>query len=188
MPIIIKSDWIQIILNLIAFFILYSFPTGRGSFWGFTTFFILSLLILIEILLSKDKTALWIWITKTFTYFILFWKFSSNIGPFHWEYVAMIFISFFTFMISRKIIKERAIAMWGTNISYLIGAVMYIIAVVKYPKDYGNPHLLFWLISCISYGVLIYDIIKQKKEKVNLIIPIYAFTICIIYMLIIYYA
>ncbi len=180
-----KSDWVQIVLNLIAFVVLFIAPTGRGSFWGFTTFFVLASLILIEISLSNDKTAIWIWITKTITYSLFVWKFSSNIGPFHWEYVLMIFISFLTLLVSRKLIKTRAIAMWGTNIAYVIGGIMYIIAIFKTPQDYGYHHILFWLVNCLSYGILIYQILKEKREKVNLIIPIYAFTFCIVYMVII---
>lgn len=180
-----KNDWVQIILNFIAFIILFSAPTGKGSFWGFTTFFILAAIILIEIALSKDKTAIWIWITKTATYSMFVLKFSSNIGPFHWEYVVMIVISILTLLISHKFIKTRAIAMWGTNTAYVIGGIMYIVAVCNTPGDYGYHHIFFWLVNCISYGILIYQILKEKREKVNLIIPIYAFTFCIVYVVII---
>lgn len=180
-----KNDWVQIILNLIAFIVLFVAPTGRGSFWGFTTFFVLASVILLEIVLSKDKTAIWIWITKTITYSLFVWKFSSNIGPFHWEYILMILISLLTLLISRKLVKTRAIAMWGTNVAYVIGGAMYIIAVVNKPEDYGFYHIVFWLVNCISYGILIYQILKEKREKVNLIIPIYAFIFCIVYIVII---
>jgi hypothetical protein len=182
------QDWIQIGLNVLAFIILVLAPTGRGSFWGFTTFFALAGIILLEIILSDDKTAIWIWITKTTTYSVFVWKFSSNIGQFHWHYVVMIAVSICAFLISRKLIKARAISMWGTNIAYIIGGIMYITAVLNKPDDYGWHHISFWFVNMVSYGILIYQIVKQKKKKVNLIIPIYAFTFCIVYMVIIYLA
>lgn len=182
-----KKDWIQIVLNVIAFVILFSAPTGKGSFWGFTTFFVLCATNLIEILLSKDRTAIWLWITKTITYSLFVWKFSSNIGPFHWEYVMMVAISFCTLLISRHLIKRRSIAMWGSNVASVIGGVLYIIAVVNKPEDYGYHHILFWLVNAISYGLLIQEIIHHKKHRVNLIIPIYGFTFSLLYMMIIYW-
>ncbi len=77
--------------------------------------------------------------------------------------------------------------MWGTNIAYVIGGIMYIMAVLNKPEDYGYHHILFWLVNCISYGILIYQILKEKREKVNLIIPMYAFTFCIVYMVILFF-
>jgi hypothetical protein len=184
---ITKNDGVQIFLNLIAFAILISAPTGQGSFWGFTTFFVLATLILIEIILSKDRTAIWIWITKTATYSLFVVKFSSNIGPFHWEYVVMIVISLITLFVSRKFIKTRALAMWGTNVAYVIGGIMYILAVMNKPEDYGYHHILFWVVNWLSYAILIVEIYKHKKAKVNYIIPVYAFTFCIVYIVIIYW-
>jgi hypothetical protein len=183
-----KRDWVQIGLNLLAFIVLMLAPTGKGSFWGFTTFFVLAGLILLEISLSKDKTAIWIWITKTTTYAIFVLKFSSNIGEFHWQYIVMIVVSICTLLVSRKLIKSRSIAMWGTNTAYVIGGVMYIVAVVSKPEDYDYNHIIFWFINAVSYGILIWQILSQKKDKVNLIIPVYAFTFCIVYICIIYCA
>ncbi len=184
---ITKNDWIQIVLNLIAFAVLFTAPTGRGSFWGFTSFFVLSGIILLEISFQEDKTAIWVWRTKTLTYLFFVIKFTSNIGPFNWIYVIMIILSMCTLLVSKRI-KKRAISMWGTNIAYIIGGVMYILAVFGKPDDYGLHHILFWFVNWISYGILIYEILKEKKERVNLIIPIYAFIFCLVYIAIIYFA
>ena len=148
----------------------------------------MTIVILTEIILSKDKTGLWLWIVKLSTYSILVWTFSSNRGQFHWQYVIMIVISCIALFISRTLIKKRSITMIGTILAYTIGGILYIIAIVHNPKDYGYHHIVFMLINAISYILLTIEIIQQEKERVNLIIPIFAFITCLIYVLVICFA
>lgn len=179
------KDLIQIGLNILAFLILFFSSGGNGSFWGFLTFNIIAAIVLIEILLSKDKTAIWVWITKTITYVFFSIKFAKNMGEIKTEYIVMIFISVVSLLISRHLIKRRAVALWGQNFAYIIGAYMYIIAILTHPETFGIAHILFWGINCISYFLLIYEIFKEKKDKTNLIIPGYAVVGCIVYMILI---
>lgn len=180
-----KQDFLQIMLNILAFLLLFFSSGGNGSFWGFLTFNIIATIVLIEILLSNDKTGLWVWITKTITYVFFSIKFAQNMGEIKMEYIIMILVSAISLIVSRKIIKKRAIALWGQNFAYIIGAYMYVMAIIAHPEQFQIHHILFWLINCISYFLLIYDIIKNKKDKINLIIPGYAVIACIIYVTII---
>ncbi len=179
------NDKIQIALNIIAFLVLIISSGGTGSFWGFLTFNIIAAIVLIEIILSKDSTAKWIWITKTVTYTILTIKFSHNMGEIKSMYIAMILVSAGAVVVSRRLIKRRAVALWGQNVAYLIGAYMYVVAVYSNPHAFGIYHMLFWLVNAISYALLIRDIIIEKKAKVNLIIPVYACIVSLLYILLI---
>jgi hypothetical protein len=180
-----KKDIIQILLNLLAFVILIISPGGKGTFWSFLTFTLLALFVLLEIILSKDKTALWVWITKTLTYIFLTIKFLNNMGDFKIIYGVMVLIAVITFIVSKKFIQKRIIAMWGTNVAYLIGAYMYINAVFVNPEQFNGYHILFWLTNVLSYFLLIREVIKEKKPRVNLNVPVFAFIVCLIYILII---
>lgn len=179
---ITRNDMVQIVLNITAFLILIFSGGGHGSFWGFLTFNIIAAIVLIEILLSTDKTALWVWITKTFTYILLVIKFSHNIGEIKPSYIYMIIISATALVISRRLIKKRAVSMWGQNIAYIIGGYMYVMAIIHAPNDFGAAHIWFWLVNCASYALLVREIYVKNKPKVNLIIPIYAIIACLIYV------
>jgi hypothetical protein len=182
-----KVDWPQISLNLLAFITLIFAPTGRGSFWGFVTFWLLSCINAYEIATSKDKTGLALWIIKAITYAGFVWKFSSEIGVFHWNYVIMICISVSSLIISRtrRFKKKRAIAMYGTCFAYLFGTGMYINAIIANPTDYGWHHIAFWIINGVSYALQIKKNKNQKINKDNYIVPVFALVVCIIYITII---
>lgn len=174
-------DVVQIMLNIVAFLVLMFATGGHGSFWGFLTFNIIAGITLIEILSSKDKTAVWVWITKTFTYIMLVIKFSSNMGTIKPAYIVMIAISAAAFIISKRLIKKRAVSMWGQVAAYLIGGYMYIMAIVHSSGDFGAGHMWFWGINCLSYILLVCDIVAKDKPRVNLIIPLYALFFSLVY-------
>lgn len=180
-----KKDLIQIGLNLLAFIVLFTSTGGNGSFWGFLTFNILSGIILTEIFLNKDKTGLWLWITKTSTYIFLCLKYAQNMGDIKKEYIVMILISVMSLLISKHLIKKRSIALWGQNLAYLIGGYLYILAIINNPDKFSSVHLVFWSINSLSFILLVQEILKENKDKVNLIIPGYALVACITYMAII---
>ncbi len=183
-----KKEWIQIVLNIVAFVVLIASSGGVGSFWGFLTFNIISGIILLEILLSKDHTAKWLWITKTVTYVFLVIKFTHNMGEFKQEYIYMIAISVAAFLASKHLIKRRSIALWGQNAAYTIGQIMYIQAIHRHPESFGWSHVLFWVIIFSSFAYLVYEVLIHKKAKVNLIIPAYAMVICVVYITFIIYS
>ena len=178
-----KQDFVQIVLNILAFLVLIATPGGTGSFWGFFTFNIISGIVLMEIFLSKDHTGKWIWITKTFTYILLCIKFAHSMGEFKWQYVVMIAISVLTLVVSRHLIKRRAIALWGQNIAYIFGGWLYCLAIIYHPSTFGVYHIVFWLINALSFGLLSYEVIKEKKGSINLIIPVYALAACLVYII-----
>jgi hypothetical protein len=175
-------DFVQVGLALLGFAILIIIPSSRATFWGFTVFTGLGSIILVDILTRDDKTGLWLWTAKTITYIILCWKFSHNMGTFHMEYVIMLAIALSAFIVSRRYIPVRAIALWGQNFAYTFGAYMYIKAVYHYPEEYGAAQILFWTINAISYALMIWEIDKYKKPSDNLIIPVFALVVCLIYI------
>ena len=177
-----KPDVIQIVLNIVACLVLLATPGGNGSFWGFLTFNIMSAIVLTEIVLSKDQTAKWLWITKTFTYVVLCIKFIHSMGVIKWEYPVMIAIAVLTLIASRHLIKRRAVAMWGQNVAYVFGGYLYCLAIVNHPDSFGIYHIVFWLINSLSFGLISYQVIKEKKGSVNLIVPVYALAACLIYI------
>ena len=177
------KDLIQIVLNLIAFFVLFFATGGKGSFWGFLTFNIIAGIILFELVISRDMTGLWVWITKTVTYVLFSIKFAFSMGPIKMEYVIMIAISVISLLISRHLIKKRSVALWGQNIAYLFGGYLYVLAILQHPQTFTNYHIIFWSINTLSYSLLVYDVIKNKKDKVNLIIPVYAIAACLVYII-----
>lgn len=177
------KDTAQIVLNLLAFLILYFAPGGHGSFWGFLTFNITAGIILTEILLTKDKVGVALWSTKVVTYLFLTAKFFHNMGELKGAYVAMIAISATSFIISRKMVKNRRFGLWGQIAAYCIGAYMYITAIISHPGDFNLAHMAFWLVNLISYALLIGQINKEKKSKDNLIIPGYGVFMSAIYIL-----
>lgn len=182
---ITKNDWTQILLNIAAFLVLCFSMEGTGSFWGFITFNVIAIIVLIEILLSSDKTALWVWITKSLTYILLVIKFSYNIGNIKPAYICMIIISATALVVSRRLIKKRAVSMWGQTVAYIIGGYMYVMAIIHSPESFGNAHIWFWVINSVSYALLVYEIIAKHKPKVNLIIPLYAMIACLLYIVLI---
>ena len=177
-----KPDVIQVVLNIVAFLVLLATPGGNGSFWGFLTFNIMSAIVLAEILLSKDQTAKWLWITKTFTYVILCIKFIHSMGVIRWEYPVMIAIAILTLIVSRHLIKRRAVAMWGQNAAYLLGEYLYCLAILNHPDSFGVYHIVFWLINALSFGLVVYQVIKEKEGNIKLIVPAWAFAACLVYI------
>jgi hypothetical protein len=175
-------DVVQVGLALLGFAILIIIPSSRATFWGFTVFTGLGVIILVDIVTRDDKTGLWLWTAKTITYIILCWKFSHNMGVFHIEYVIMLAIALSAFVVSRRFIPVRAIALWGQNFAYTFGAYMYIKAVYHYPEEYGVVQILFWTINATSYSLMIWEIDKNQKPKDNLIIPVFALVVCLIYI------
>ncbi len=180
-----KEDKQQLGLNILAFILLLSATGGKGSFWGFATFTLLSGINLTENLLSKDRTTRVIWIVKTITYSILCVLLWFNKGEFKWLYVIMISISGLALLVSRHLITKRAIAMWGSNASYCIAAYLYIGAILQNPEQFGLFHILFWLVNIVSYVLVINQIRKEKIDQVRLIIPVFAFFACLVYIIII---
>ena len=181
-----KKDLVQIGLNVIAALILLCSSGGQGSFWGFLTFNIISLAILGESLLSKDHTGVPVWVTKSITYVLLTIKFSSNVGVVKPGYIWMVTISIASLLISRHLIKKRAIALWGQNVAYMIGGVMYVMAILKTPSQFGLSHICFWGVNMASFLLLVREVIQEKKDRTNLIIPGWASVVCVIYMVLIY--
>ena len=177
-----KQDLIQIVLNVVACLVLLATPGGNGSFWGFFTFNIMSVIVLAEILLSKDQTAKWLWITKSFTYAVLCIKFIHSMGELRWEYPVMIAIAIVTLIASRRLIKRRSVAMWGQNLAYFMGGYLYCLAIVTHPHSFGRFHIIFWVINSLSFGLMSYQVIREKRGSVNLIIPVYAFISCLVYI------
>lgn len=175
-------DIIQIVINIIAFVILFLSLGGHGSFWSFLTFNIIAGIILTESVLSKDKTGFWVWITKTFTYILLVINFASNRGELKWWYIVMILISVTALVISRYYIKKRAVSFIGQDIAYAIGGIMYVIVIYHNPEQFGMGHICFWLVNSLSYFLVIHDIFKNNRPKVNLIIHIFAAVTCLIYV------
>lgn len=182
-----RKDLIQIFLNLFAFSILYTSSGGHGSFWAFITFNIIAGIILTEIVLSKDKTALWVWITKTATYIFLSVKFIHNMGEIKIEYICMVTLSVSSLIISRHLIAKRMIALWGQNVAYLIGGYLYIVAIIENSSSFGWAHVFFWVINALSYLLLIQQIYQEKKDKINLTIPVFATVVCGVYVTLILY-
>jgi hypothetical protein len=179
-----KQEKQQIGLNVLSFVVYFCATGGKGSFWGFATFTLLSLIILAENLLSKDRTMIAIWIVKSVTYSILTFFLWSNKGEFKIVYVIMILLSGVALLVSRHFIKERAIAMWGSNISYLFAAYLYLSAVVQNPEAYGFMHICFWLVNLISYVLVIRQIKQEKIDQVRLIVPVFALWACVVYIVI----
>lgn len=180
---ITEKDWIQISLNVLAFLFLIFATGGHGSFWGFATFNIIAAIAFTEVSLSKtDKTAYWVWFTKTVTYFIICMKFFSNKGELKTEYIVMISIAAVGFFVSRHF-AQRAISMWGQVAAYIIGAYMYINAIINHPGDFGWGHMGFWTVNFISYALLIWEVWKHKKESYNYIVPVYAIITCPVFVI-----
>lgn len=187
LPIIERKDRVQIKLNILAFLILYLTTGGHGSFWGFFTFNIISALIFIEICLSTDKTAFWLWATKTATYILICIKFFSNKGEFRIEYVYMMAISATAVLISRRL-KNRSFSAWGQVIAYIIGGVMYVMAIISDRDHFGIGHICFWLVNLMSYSLLIGEVYAAKKPSYNYIIPGYALVGCVVYIILMVFA
>ncbi|MBP7848067.1 hypothetical protein KA013_02490 [Patescibacteria group bacterium] len=179
------KDKIQIILNLAAFAVLITSTGGKGSFWAFLSFSILCGINVIEGVLSKDKTAKWVWITKVITYAILTVKFAHNMGEPKAIYFWMIGISATALLISRHFIKKRAVAMWGANFANIFGAGMYALAVIHHPESYGLVDIIFWLFNLASYSYLVWEVYKDRKDPVNYIISVYAVIVCTIHIVLI---
>ena len=180
-----KEDKQQLGLNVLAFVVFLFATGGKGSFWGFATFTLLSGINLTENLLSKDSTTTVIWLVKTVTYSILCSLLWFNKGEFRWIYVIMILLSGIALLVSRHFIKERAIAMWGSNAAYCIAAYLYVSAILQNPGQFGLLHVLFWLINLISYVLVIGQIRREKIDQVRLIIPVFALAACLVYILVI---
>ncbi len=178
------QDKVQISLNIAAFIVLVLSLGGKGSFWAFLSFTLVSGINAIEVKLSKG-TGLWLWITKTVTYSILTAKFAHNMGELKMIYIYMIIISVFSLWASLHLVKKRQVAMFGSIFANLLGGAMYVIAVVKHPTSYGHIDTLFWILNLASYAYLVYEVIKGNKPRVNLILPIYAVVICLIYIVLI---
>lgn len=175
----------QIVLNLLAFLILFNSTGGNGSFWGFATFTILISMMLIEMMLSKDPTGLWLWLTKLGTYTFLTVKFSCNMGEIQIANVCMILISVVSLLVSRHLIKKRALGLWGQNVAFIIGSIMYITAILTNPDMFGIAHIVFWAVNGLSYLLLLIEIKQEKKDKQNYIVPGWGFTGSIIHVVVI---
>ena len=181
-----SKDKIQIILNLAAFAVLITSTGGKGSFWAFLSFTALSGINLIEVTLSKDSSSgKWVWITKTTTYAILTYLLINNRGDPKQIYFWMIAISAIALIISKSLIRKRAIALSGACFANLFGAGMYALAVINNPESYGLIEIVFWLLNLASYVYWHWEVWYYRKDRVNYIITIYATVVCLMHIILI---
>lgn len=179
-------DKVQICINIIAFVILYVSMGGKGSFWQLFPLTFMIIVIFLETLMSPQKNNMWLWTIKVITYVILTIKFSSNIGVVRWYHIVMIIISLGSFIVSKKIIKTRKVALWGQNIAVGLAGLLYIQAVISHPESYKNYHIWFWILNVISYAIASIIVYRDdKKSNEDLIRSVFATIACTIYAIVV---
>lgn len=185
-----KKDQTQIVLNLIAGVVLYLSLGGAGSFWPFASFTIIAYFMLAYTILTKGP-GMWVWITKSTTYLFLCVKFSATAGDIKTGYIVMIVVATVFFIASKLFTRYHTeairLGLWGQNIAYSIGGVLYILAVQQHPDAYNINHMMFWGINAVSYALLIRDIwgSNNAQQRPLLIVFYFAFITCLVYIIVI---
>lgn len=173
---------IQIVLNLIAFLVLFISTGGNGSFWSIFTIEII-LCINIWYAYKRKLAGKEVWITKAITYLVLCGMYIQNAGTLRADYIAIIVFALAVFIVAKR--KRSAIGYWGQTIALTMCGVLFLMAVYTDPTKFSFYHALFWLVNAISYALLIYEVRKNRLGSQELIIPVFATVTAFLYAVII---